>query len=233
MPAPTRAESYHGGRPMVLRRTGCTVDLITDVMEPPDLIEKEEWGVLQIKDAGAWLASILDFVGLTAESGPGEDYIWRTIILDNLDPDHPPEPVPEEIAWLIRRIMRKERIEADTLTAAQVDFVRNGPCWGRTRLHESLERKLEVIMKQWPWRLGTINRGRTLFKTAKGMLGLGHVLIQPGDSVNLLWGVPSPIVLRPQVDVDGFYLMGDAYVDGIMQGEFLRTNPAHAKFDIY
>lgn len=233
MPAPTRAQNDHGGRPMVLRRPGCTVDLITDVMEPPDMVERQHWGFPEIKDAGAWLASILDFVGLTSESGPGEDYVWRTIMFDNPDPDLPPGPLAEELAWLIRRILRRERIEIGALTTAQVNFVRDGPCWGITRFHESLEEKLEIIMKEWPWQLGNVTRGRTLFKTAKGMLGLGHVLIQPGDSVNLLWGVRSLIVLRPRGDEHGFYLMGDAYVDGIMQGEFLRTNPAPANFDIH
>jgi hypothetical protein len=39
--------------------------------------------------------------------------------------------------------------------------------------------------------------------------------------------------LRPREGRDGFYLLGDAYVDGIMQGEFLKTSPAHVYFDIY
>ncbi|KAF2995967.1 hypothetical protein E8E14_003229 [Neopestalotiopsis sp. 37M] len=234
MSAPTRAESGERGRPMVLRRPGCVVDLITDVMEPPELVEKEDWPVPQIKDARAWLASILDFMRLQSESGPAEDYIWRTILVDDIYGDgRESEPVPEEILELIRRIMRNEHVEADSLTEAQVEFVQEGPCWGDTRLCEGLQEKLEVLMEQWPWSLGTINRGRTLFKTAKGMLGLGHALIQVGDQVSLLWGVSSPVVLRPRAHGDGFYLIGDAYVDGIMRRAFLRTSPVHVCFNIH
>ena len=59
--------------------------------------------------------------------------------------------------------------------------------------------------------------------------------IQREDIVCLLWGMRSPIILRPRADEagGGFTFVGDAYVDGIMYGEFLETTPAHVDFKIY
>lgn len=54
------------------------------------------------------------------------------------------------------------------------------------------------------------------------MLGLGHSLIEVGDTVTLISGVRCPIILRERVD-GGYCFHGDAYVDGIMQGEYLET----------
>ncbi|KAF7535053.1 hypothetical protein G7054_g5743 [Neopestalotiopsis clavispora] len=159
MPAPTRAESDERGRPMVLRRPGCVVDLITDVMKPTEMIKTENMRVPSVKDINAWLAAILDFVGLESESGPAEDYVWRTIAFDEFYLDGgKPEPLPAEISELVRRIMRRELIEADTLTTAQVEFVQNGPLWGMTRSYDSLHEKFKVFMKEYPSRWGEISR---------------------------------------------------------------------------
>lgn len=69
----------------------------------------------------------------------------------------------------------------------------------------------------------------------KGMFGLGHVAVRSGDVVTLLWGFKSPIILRPRDESEGggYTFVGDAYVDGIMYGEFLETSPAHEDFEIY
>lgn len=64
------------------------------------------------------------------------------------------------------------------------------------------------------------------------MFGLGHLEVEAFDILTLIWGVRSPIVLRQRAD-GGFYFRGDAYVDGIMHGEFLATCPAHEQFSIH
>ena len=64
------------------------------------------------------------------------------------------------------------------------------------------------------------------------MFSLGSECVKPGDLVTLLWGVESPILIRPREN-GGFYLLGDAYVDGIMYGEFLKTEPLHEVFEIH
>lgn len=67
------------------------------------------------------------------------------------------------------------------------------------------------------------------------MFGWGHMTIRAGDIVVLLNRAKSPIILRPRDDASGggFTFMGDAYVHGIMEGEFLRTLPVYEEFKIY
>jgi len=65
-------------------------------------------------------------------------------------------------------------------------------------------------------------QGRLMFDTNSGLLGLGHFECKAGDEVWLLAGGRVPYVLRPSPNADGtYFLIGDCYVHGIMEGEFL------------
>lgn len=224
----------------LLRRPGCRVDVITEVMQPPQWKKSSEWMASYIVDVDGWLASIREFAKLGRESGPGEDYVWRTIMRDLYDGYSRPnkfeaKPMDNEKAALVRKLLRRMPIDLETLTEAQREYISHGIFSPRYMQSEILEKQLEFMVAHWPETIGSVDRGRTLFKTTKGMFGLGHVAIRPGDVVSLLWGVGSPIVLRPRNDGDGggFTFAGDAYVDGIMYGEFLETMPAHEDFEIY
>ncbi|KAF2188541.1 hypothetical protein K469DRAFT_517281, partial [Zopfia rhizophila CBS 207.26] len=59
--------------------------------------------------------------------------------------------------------------------------------------------------------------GRRLFLTRRGYLSLGPKSAQEGDQVWLIHGYNAPFVLR-QVQ-DGYELVGESYVHGIMCGE--------------
>ncbi|PMD45594.1 hypothetical protein L207DRAFT_382181, partial [Hyaloscypha variabilis F] len=66
----------------------------------------------------------------------------------------------------------------------------------------------------------TMAAGRSLFMTATGYLGLGPQEIQPGDTVCVLLGCNTPMILRPSDDVRGaFEVIGAAYVDGFSDGQ--------------
>lgn len=224
----------------LLRRYGCRVDVITGVMEPPQWHAKDEWSASTIVNTEGWLSSILAFARLGAKSGPGEDYIWRTILMGRLDMSNKRDPassIHEEYADIVRKIFRAEHIHVDQLTEEQRAYVRNGPFdLPRVRPHlATLDDQLTFQKENIPWAAGTTSRERTLFKTNKSMFGLGHVAIRAGDIVTLLEGVKSPIILRPRAvgRSRGFAFVGDAYVDGIMDGEFLKTMPAFEEFEIY
>ncbi|KAL0469369.1 heterokaryon incompatibility protein domain-containing protein [Neurospora intermedia] len=89
------------------------------------------------------------------------------------------------------------------------------------------------------------SKNSTLFKTAKEMLGIGIGDVRPGDMVVILQNAHVPFILRPRPqDGDGiatnsggsgstFTFGGEAWVDGIMFGEFMKTNPKEEIFDIY
>ncbi|OTA64865.1 HET-domain-containing protein [Hypoxylon sp. EC38] len=59
---------------------------------------------------------------------------------------------------------------------------------------------------------------RRFFRTKTGWYGLAHKLIREGDVCCVFEGVRVPFVLRP-VDGEGYKLVGDAYVHGVMRGE--------------
>lgn len=225
-------------KPGVLRRPGCRVDVITEVMEPPRWIKHDEYQASYIENAEAWLSSIVKFAKLGPDEGPGENYVWRTILRDRADGGNGHMKrrwkfSNGEVACLIRKIMRQEAIDAQLLTRDQEQFVRDA--MDRKSDPAALDDKLAILKREWPKSIGAVNRERTLFKTAKSMFGLGHVAVRAGDVVTLLCGLRSPIVLRPRDESEGggYTFVGDAYVDGIMDGEFLETSPAHEDFEIY
>lgn len=66
------------------------------------------------------------------------------------------------------------------------------------------------------------NKGRRLYRTETGYLGLGPARMRPGDSLAVFHGGTVPHVLRRVGDGPWEYL-GEAYCDGIMHGEALEA----------
>ena len=63
-------------------------------------------------------------------------------------------------------------------------------------------------------------RGRKLFSTLSGHIGIGDVTLEPRDLVCVLLGGKTPFIIRP---VDQKYkFVGECYLHGIMQGEALE-----------
>ncbi|KAI6842847.1 hypothetical protein KC352_g13568 [Hortaea werneckii] len=65
-------------------------------------------------------------------------------------------------------------------------------------------------------------RGRVMFVTSTGFLGLAPHGAREGDLVFVVRGIDVPLVLRTNGDDDGSYeLIGESYVQGVMEGEAL------------
>ncbi|KAG7006429.1 hypothetical protein G7Y79_00014g036040 [Physcia stellaris] len=64
-------------------------------------------------------------------------------------------------------------------------------------------------------------QSRRLVTTDKGFMGIAPLTVRKGDEVFILPGGRMPMVLRCR-DKEGYQLVGDAYVHGIMQGEGFR-----------
>ena len=70
------------------------------------------------------------------------------------------------------------------------------------------------------------------FVTDSGAIGMGPGTMQPGDLVVILFGASSPFVLRPTDNNGQYSLVGECYLDGIMEGqriEQLQENGALEK----
>lgn len=220
-----------------LRLHGHLVSVVTDVMALPPSTQDGEWERARM-DTASWLECIQKFSGLTTQSAPAEDYIWRTIlrdyqILQAKFMDHV-KIVSADVLHLIRQLFRREPIESASLSDNQLYFIRNAS------IHPDIMSEIEGTREQVRrvemgctrmWR--SINNERTLFKTNKLMLGLGHQSIKVGDIVTILHGNQTPIILRRRNCKNEYTYCGDAYVDGIMYGEFISTAPSLETFDIY
>ncbi|KAL0470143.1 heterokaryon incompatibility protein domain-containing protein [Neurospora intermedia] len=67
--------------------------------------------------------------------------------------------------------------------------------------------------------------GKRPYLTENGYLGMGPGLLQPGDKVVVFHGDDIPYVVRPVPEKgdNTYLLMGEAYCDGIMDGELADT----------
>ncbi len=66
--------------------------------------------------------------------------------------------------------------------------------------------------------------GRQLFVSQKGYLGLGPADAKEGDILCILLGVRVPLVLRQERN--HYTIIGDCYVDGVMDGELIEAMEA-------
>lgn len=70
---------------------------------------------------------------------------------------------------------------------------------------------------------------RRIFVTRKGYYGLGDESLKNGDKICVLFGGDSPFIIR-QSNTGNHQLIGEAYVHGIMNGEYLNTRPPIESF---
>jgi len=67
--------------------------------------------------------------------------------------------------------------------------------------------------------------GRALFITERGYIGLGPLSTFKGDDVAVLYGAKTPYILLSQGrESDGFHLLGETYIHGLMEGEAFQEN---------
>ncbi|KAF3005261.1 hypothetical protein E8E14_006012 [Neopestalotiopsis sp. 37M] len=76
-----------------------------------------------------------------------------------------------------------------------------------------------------------VSARRRLFVTDQGYIGLGADELRKGDRICLLLGGDSPLILRDTA-LSYQKLVGEAYVHGIMHGEFLSTRPRLLDFKL-
>jgi hypothetical protein len=69
------------------------------------------------------------------------------------------------------------------------------------------------------------------FMSRLGYIGLGPAHLSPGDQICILCGAIVPFLLRPRRDSKSKYLViGEAYVHGIMDGEYIERKPEREYF---
>jgi hypothetical protein len=72
--------------------------------------------------------------------------------------------------------------------------------------------------------LRAFGKGRRLFVTQAGLLGLGPDSAEVGDAIYIIPGASTPFVLRRKTKKQ-HQIIGECYVHGIMDGEFMQRKP--------
>lgn len=98
--------------------------------------------------------------------------------------------------------------------------------WDEVQEMERLTRSYS-FNKAFPNEILRSVRGRRLFRTEQGLIGLGPRTLRPGDSVCIFFGSAVPYVLRPVGD--HFLFLGECCVHGIMNGEALEEGLKRAR----
>ncbi|KAI7758883.1 hypothetical protein LZL87_009878 [Fusarium oxysporum] len=74
--------------------------------------------------------------------------------------------------------------------------------------------------------VGNASSNRCFFVTGSGSMGMGPFSMKPANIIVVLFGSPFCLVLRSVQGTDSYNLIGDAYVHGAMNGEFVKgTKP--------
>ncbi len=67
-------------------------------------------------------------------------------------------------------------------------------------------------------------RGRVFFASSTGFVGLAPYGTRQGDLIFVVLGADVPFILRPLEDDEGYELIGEAYVQGVMNGETISLD---------
>ena len=78
----------------------------------------------------------------------------------------------------------------------------------------------------------TFQRDRRPFLSNSGHVGLAPARAEPGDCICIIFGSPVPYILRASTE-GKFVLIGEAYVHGIMDGEWLDHDHAPLTFLVH
>ena len=130
---------------------------------------------------------------------------------------YPPTREDVEVAWLrtISAGLFPSGAQLDTpfAKARYPQHVR----WSSADTMSSAPPPKEVVEEIFSW-VSLWTKGRKIFVTQKGFLGLGPAEVEPGDVVCILFGGNLPYVIRRRPQ-DEYTFLGPSYVHGIMDGE--------------
>jgi hypothetical protein len=82
--------------------------------------------------------------------------------------------------------------------------------------------------------MNTTRKALTPFMTKRGYIGIGQASMKTTDTLCILFGARVPHVLQKRGEgKQGYILIGEAYVHGIMDGEFMSGNNETVDFELF
>jgi hypothetical protein len=104
----------------------------------------------------------------------------------------------------------------------------------RSALQGALEKGTltwSTTAQRFDYTLNRTSRTRRVFISRGGYIGLGPPATEAGDLICTLYGRPTPFILRLNADRSTYRLLGEAYVNGIMDGELLTSGADYSLTD--
>jgi hypothetical protein len=78
-----------------------------------------------------------------------------------------------------------------------------------------------------------VSKDKVPFMGRRGFVGIGQKGVREGDIVCVIYGSAFPLVLRRVSDeVDSFTLVGEAFVEGVMDGEAMGMGLSSLRFSL-
>ncbi|MCJ1263983.1 hypothetical protein MMC22_003854 [Lobaria immixta] len=169
------------------------------------------------------LGEAQDYVAMTRKSSPtaesprfeGSKPIWRTLVLDRNIIFSTPEQRANSETYRRFLVLSKgsEYLPEDYMPSVD-EHTR------RMKYTTALLKTMKKILNH-----------RQIFRSSAGHLCIGPETVEPGDKLCILTGAEVPFILRN--DGDRYVLVGEAYVDGCMDGEILAQGLKSEVFDLY
>jgi hypothetical protein len=165
-----------------------------------------------LKENSAAMISWLEDVTVIAnsslaaqESGQASDHLWRTLIANH----ERGKPAPPDFEGLFPSF-----IKSHMHVAACGDI-------------EGLDASAIRALERFTAAFNAAVDGRIVFSTENGFVGLSPVNTAVGDQVCVFLGASTPFALRPRDSVEQsegiyYFLVGECYVQGLMNGEGLE-----------
>ncbi|KAH7308522.1 heterokaryon incompatibility protein [Stachybotrys elegans] len=160
---------------------------------------------------------------------PSSESILRRAMLAGLMGNETRTP---EFESLSLRAFRQEAMTPSTIDESQLEWILRNSYPSTRPLGEGydLQLLLDEVCDVLVLDAAAMARGRTLFATIQGTVGMGPHTMRSGDVLTILFGTQVPIVLRPAGNA--YTYVGDAYLDGAMDVECLAESYEELTFYI-
>jgi hypothetical protein len=226
--------AFHGTYDRILRIAGLYFDTISNVSSVNDPLITQ---VLFKDESG--------FIGTSVfnRSKPYEELQRRYTILQGLLPETVSSENERMDSSALRTLLRDMELDPNTSETAEINraqyYSRDKTHWKRLRpdrLYDISKNFTEAAKddnySSIPWQnLLLQSDEKRPFVTAKGHLGLGPAGLQEDDLIVVILGAEVPFILR-ETRPGEYILIGEAYVDGIMDGEVMEKLESIRHFDI-
>jgi hypothetical protein len=178
---------------------GFCLDQVIDVAS---LLREGDWGKYEkVKD---WALDAVATVRKSVEEATFEDIAMVLLAGHNIDLERATNEDTERFADLLQILTNERRVPTHIRRISTSA--------------SNLERERARFFAQM---LDTC-RNRRIFVTKTGYIGVGPKLTLAGDRAVVLYGGRTPFIFRPHRDK--YRLVGECYVQGVMQGEAMRRH---------